>query len=695
MAPKQPERYTVTAALPYTNGPVHIGHLAGCYLPADIYVRYLRSGGEEVAFICGSDEHGAAILLKAMKEGISPQELVDKYHPLIRDSFQQMGISFDVYSRTTSPVHYETAQDFFLTLYEKGVFSRKTSEQFYDTIYSQFLADRYIYGTCPVCGYEKAYGDQCERCGTSLDPTDLIAPKSILSDAAPELRETTHYYLPLQNYQKWCEEYILGEHTKDWKTNVLGQCRAWLQDGLRERSITRDLKWGVPVPEQVPGHEGKVLYVWLDAPIGYISATKEWADAVGKDWRTWWQDENTKLVHFIGKDNIVFHCIIFPVVLHAHGDFIVPDNVPANEFLNIEGEKVSTSRNWAVWVHEYLEDFPGKEDSLRYVLTSIAPETKDSDFTWSDFQARHNNELAAIYGNLVNRVFVLTHNYFGGKVPSRGQMLAAEADLKSQIEGIAEKVSTLLQGYRFREAQSEMINLARLVNKYLTDQEPWKKWKTDPDRTATILHYSLQLLANLCILTEPFLPFTSQKLKNMLDSQGWKWKDLSRLDLMTEGQEIGKPEILFDQIPDEAIQAQVDKLHSKSSTPILVSENDVEQDEAKKHIPVKDTIMYDDFSKLDFRIGTIKNASAVPKADRLLQLTVDMGFEERTIVSGIAEHFKPEEIIGQQVCVVVNLAPRKLKGIESQGMILMAEDEAGKLKFMQPGQEVAPGSIVS
>ncbi|RYD82388.1 MAG: methionine--tRNA ligase [Sphingobacteriales bacterium] len=672
------KRYTVTAALPYTNGPVHIGHLAGCYLPSDIYARYLRLAGEDVLYICGSDEHGVAITIKAAQEGLTPQQLVDKYHNIIKNSFADFGISFDVYGRTSSPVHHKTASDFFLNLYEKGVFTKKTSSQFYDPEAKQFLADRYISGTCPNCAYEKAYGDQCERCGKSLDPTDLINPKSTLTGNTPELRETSHWYLPLQNYEPWLKEWLLEKHN-DWKTNVIGQCRSWLTQGLHERSITRDMDWGVKVP--LPDAEGKVLYVWMDAPIGYISAAKEWAEATGNQWEPYWKSDDTKLVHFIGKDNIVFHCIIFPTMLKAHGDFILPDNVPANEFLNIEGDKISTSRNWAVWVHEYLQDFPGKQDVMRYVLTANAPETKDNDFSWKDFQAKNNNELAAILGNLVNRVSILTGKYYNGKIPARGVQTQAEASLGQEVQAYPDKIGNLVRDYKFREAQQELMNLARVGNKYLTDNEPWKLVKTDAERTATVMHHSLQLLANLAILSDPFLPHTSIKLREALGLHGKQWKDAGTLEILQEGFETGKIDILFDQIEDAAIDAQIEKLHA----------NRVQVDTPVKISPFKADISFDDFSKMDLRIAHILEAEKIPKTQKLLKLTVDLGIEKRTIVSGIAEYFSPEEVIGRKVCIVANLAPRNIKGIQSQGMVLMLEDKDGKLMFLQPDGDAPAG----
>ncbi len=673
------KRYTVTAALPYTNGPVHIGHLAGCYLPSDIYARYLRLAGEDVLYICGSDEHGVAITIKAAQEGLTPQQLVDKYHNIIKNSFADFGISFDVYSRTSSPVHHKTASDFFKVMHDKGVFTKKTSSQFYDNETRQFLADRYISGTCPNCAYEKAYGDQCERCGKSLDPTDLINPKSTLTGNTPELRETSHWYLPLQTYEPWLKEWLLEKHN-DWKTNVIGQCRSWLTQGLHERSITRDMDWGVKVP--LPDAEGKVLYVWMDAPIGYISAAKEWAEATGNQWEPYWKNDDTKLVHFIGKDNIVFHCIIFPTMLKAHGDFILPDNVPANEFLNIEGDKISTSRNWAVWVHEYLQDFPGKQDVMRYVLTANAPETKDNDFSWKDFQAKNNNELAAILGNLVNRVSILTGKYYNGKIPARGVQTQAEAGLGQEVQAYPDKIGNLIRDYKFREAQQELMNLARVGNKYLTDNEPWKLVKTDEERTATVMHHSLQLLANLAILSDPFLPHTSIKLREALGLHGRQWNEAGTLQILQEGFEMGKIDILFDQIEDAAIDAQIEKLHA----------NRVQVETPVKINPFKADISFDDFSKMDLRIAHILEAEKIPKTQKLLKLTVDLGIEKRTIVSGIAEYFSPEEVVGRKVCIVANLAPRNIKGIQSQGMVLMVEDAQGKLMFLQSDGEAPAGA---
>jgi len=686
------KRHTITAALPYANGPVHIGHLAGCYLPADIYARYLRGIGEDVAFICGSDENGVAITLKAMQEGVTPQQLVDKYHGMIKNAFADFGISFDIYSRTSSPEHHETASDFFKTLYDKGVFTKKVSKQYYDTKFKQFLADRYIFGECPNCGYPNAYGDQCENCGTSLDPTDLINPKSRLSGEPPELRETEHWYLPLQNYEEWLKGWILDGHS-DWKANVLGQCRSWLMQGLHERSITRDMNWGVPVP--LPGAEGKVLYVWLDAPIGYITATKQWAKAQNKDWKPYWQSDDTRLIHFIGKDNIVFHCIIFPVMLKAHGEFILPDNVPANEFLNIEGEKVSTSRNWAVWLHEYLLDFPGKQDVLRYVLCSNAPETKDNDFLWKDFQAKNNNELASIVGNLINRVLVLTQNYYQSHTPPRGETGDAEQFLIDELAEYPSRIGTLIEEFKFREALSELMNLARLGNKYLTDGEPWKTIKTHPERAATVLNFSIQLLANFAILSEPFLPGTSQKLKQILNMPAGNWNTAGNPDLIAENTVIGEPVILFEKIEDGAIAMQVEKLNrSKQNTQTVLETKSAAEPEAKAVQPFKDNISFDDFSKLDLRIGTVLEAEKVKDADKLLKLLIDLGSEIRTVVSGIAADFVPQELIGKQVTVITNLEPRKIKGILSQGMILLTEDEKKRLVFVSPESDVLPGAEV-
>jgi len=670
-------RTLVTTALPYANGPVHIGHLAGVYVPADIYVRYMRMKGEDVLLIGGSDEHGVPITIKAKKEGITPQDVVDKYHNIIKDSFEKFGISFDVYSRTSSKTHHETASEFFKTLNDRGEFIEKSSEQFYDADANQFLADRYITGTCPHCKNEKAYGDQCEACGTSLNATDLIDARSAITGNKPELKETKHWYLPLDKYEPYLKEWILEEH-KEWKPNVYGQCKSWLDNGLHPRAVTRDLNWGVPVP--VEGADGKVLYVWFDAPIGYISATKEHTP----DWEKYWKAEDSRMVHFIGKDNIVFHCIIFPAMLKAEGSYILPDNVPSNEFLNLEGDKISTSRNWAVWLHEYLEEFPEKQDVLRYVLTANAPETKDNDFTWKDFQARNNNELVAIFGNFVNRALVLTHKYFGGLVPEAGELTDFDKETLAQIPVLKAEVEKNLETYHFREALKVAMNLARLGNKYLADTEPWKVIKTDEARVKTILNISLQISANLSTLMEPFLPFTAEKLRGFLNIDRIEWEDINEQVIAT-GHQINKPELLFEKIEDATIQAQVDKLEATKVA------NELENRVAT---PVKENINFDDFMKMDVRVGTITEAEKVAKTKKLLKLTVDTGIDTRTIVSGIAEHYKPEEIIGKQVSVLMNLEPRKLKGIESQGMVLMAEDADGKLAFVSPEQAVAAGSEV-
>ncbi|MGZ2370923.1 methionine--tRNA ligase [Ancylomarina sp. YFZ004] len=670
-------RTLVTAALPYANGPVHIGHLAGVYVPADIYVRYMRMKGEDVLLIGGSDEHGVPITIKAKKEGITPQDVVDKYHNIIKDSFEKFGISFDVYSRTSSETHHETATEFFKTLYDKGEFVEKTSAQFYDADANQFLADRYITGTCPHCKNEKAYGDQCESCGTSLNATDLIDARSAITGNKPELKETKHWYLPLDKYEPYLKEWILEEH-KEWKPNVYGQCKSWLDNGLHPRAVTRDLNWGVPVP--IEGADGKVLYVWFDAPIGYISATKEHTP----DWEKYWKAEDSRMVHFIGKDNIVFHCIIFPAMLKAEGSYILPDNVPSNEFLNLEGDKISTSRNWAVWLHEYLEEFPEKQDVLRYVLTANAPETKDNDFTWKDFQARNNNELVAIFGNFVNRALVLTHKYFGGLVPEAGELTDFDKETLAQIPVIKADIEKNLETFHFREALKVAMTLARLGNKYLADTEPWKVIKTDEARVKTILNISLQISANLSTLMEPFLPFTAEKLRGFLNMDRIEWADVTA-DALPAGHQINKPELLFEKIEDETIQAQVDKLEATKVA------NELENRVAT---PVKENINFDDFMKMDIRIGTITEAEKVAKTKKLLKITVDTGVDTRTVVSGIAEHYKPEEIIGKQVSVLMNLEPRKLKGIESEGMILMAEDADGKLAFVSPEQAVAAGSEV-
>ncbi|MCX6280722.1 MAG: methionine--tRNA ligase [Bacteroidetes bacterium] len=667
------KRYTVTSALPYANGPIHIGHLAGVYVPADIFVRFLRMNGEDVIFIGGSDEHGVPITIKALQQGVSPQQIVDKYHGIIKKSFEEFGISFDIYSRTSNPMHHETASAFFKKMYDAGQFIEKVSQQYCDEATGHFLADRYITGTCPNCGYEKAYGDQCEKCGSSLNATDLINPKSVLSGNAPVMRETKHWFLPLDQYEPWLREWILEGHKDDWKTNVYGQCKSWIEQGLQPRAVTRDLDWGVKVP--VEGAEGKVLYVWFDAPIGYISATRE----LRSDWEKYWKDPETKLVHFIGKDNIVFHCIIFPAMLKAEGSYILPDNVPANEFLNLESDKISTSRNWAVWLHEYLEDFPGKQDVLRYVLTSNAPETKDNDFTWKDFQAKNNNELVAILGNFVNRTIVLTHKYFEGKVPLQGLLNPGDLAAFAEMKLFPSRIATSLYAYRFREALSEMMNLARLGNKYLTDNEPWKLYPSDKERVATILNISLQICAELSIVAEPFLPFSAAKIRETLQLKAHTWKDALNCSWMEPGQQLNPPSLLFEKIDDEAIQKQVQKLMDTKAA------NEAAQAVTSLK-PAKPEIVYDDFTKMDIRVGTILEAEKVPKTDKLLKLKIDTGIDQRTVVSGIAAYFKPEEIIGRRVSILVNLAPRKLKGIDSQGMILMAENPDGTLFFVTPDE---------
>ena len=676
---KKYKRTTVTAALPYANGGVHIGHLAGVYVPADIYVRYLRLKKQDVKFICGSDEHGVPITIRARKEGITPQAVVDRYHKLIKESFEGFGISFDIYSRTTSKTHQEVASNFFKKLYEEGKLVAKENEQLYDEEAHQFLADRYIIGECPYCHNLNAYGDQCEKCGHDLSPTELINPKSTISGSVPVMKKTTNWYLPLNEYQEWLKSWILEGHT-EWRPNVYGQCKSWLSMDLQPRAMTRDLDWGIPVP--VEGAEGKVLYVWFDAPIGYISNTKE---LLPDSWETWWKDPETRLVHFIGKDNIVFHCIIFPVMMKAHGEYIMPENVPANEFLNLEGDKISTSKNWAVWLDEYLVDFPGKQDVLRYVLTANAPETKDNDFTWSDFQARNNNELVAIYGNFVNRALVLTQKYFGGKVPECGELEGIDRIALKEFADVKTEVEKLLDVFKFRDAQKEAMNLARIGNKYLADTEPWKVAKTDMGRVATILNISLQLSANLAIAFEPFLPFSSQKLRNMLNMTEFDWEQLGRTDLLKTGHQLNKVELLFEKIEDAAIQAQVQKLEDNKKA------NAAANYKAK---PVRETISYEDFEKLDIRVGTVLDCKKVPKADKLLQFTIADGLENRTIISGIAKFYQPEELIGKQVCFIANLAPRKLRGIESQGMILSAENFDGGLSVVTTLSEVKPGSEV-
>ncbi|WP_121665925.1 methionine--tRNA ligase [Mesonia aquimarina] len=683
-----PKRYTITAALPYTNGPIHIGHLAGVYVPADIYTRYLKKMGKDVVFVCGSDEHGVPITIKAKKEGVTPQDIVDKYDGIIRKSFQEFGINFDNYSRTSSETHHKTASAFFKKLYEEGKFIEEVTDQLYDEEAKQFLADRFVVGTCPKCGFEESYGDQCEKCGTSHNATDLINPKSAITGAKPILKQTRHWFLPLDQYEPWLKEWILKEHKKDWKSNVYGQCKSWIDDGLRPRAVTRDLDWGIPVP--VEGGDGKVLYVWFDAPIGYISATKEWAERENTDWEKYWRDEDTKLVHFIGKDNIVFHCIIFPTMLKAEGSYILPDNVPANEFLNLEGNKLSTSRNWAVWLHEYLEDFPGKEDVLRYVLTANAPETKDNDFTWKDFQQRNNSELVAIFGNFINRVVVLTNKYYDGKIPAPAELNEIDQQTLAELKAYPAVISSSIEKYRFREAQAEMMNVARLGNKYLADEEPWKTFKTDKERTQTVMYVALQIASALATLSEPFLPFTSKKLSKILNlgDAVYSWDDIStEKALLKEGHQIGKAELLFAKVEDDEIQKQLDKLEATKKA---------NKTEAEEVIPQKELIEFDDFTKLDLRVGTIIEAEKMPKAKKLLVLKVDTGIDKRTIVSGIAEHFKPEEIVGKKVSVVANLKPIKLRGTLSEGMILMTENAEGKLVFVNPDEDnVKSGTMIS
>ena len=685
------KRYTITAALPYTNGPIHIGHLAGVYVPADIFARYQRLKNNDVAFICGSDEHGVAISIKAKKEGTTPQAIIDKYHAIIKQSFADFGISFDNYSRTSAPIHHQTASDFFKKLYEQGDFIEEISEQLYDEEAHQFLADRFVIGTCPKCGNPEAYGDQCERCGSSLNATDLIDPKSSITGSKPTLKATKHWFLPLNRYQEFLEKWILEGHKSDWKPNVYGQVKSWLDDELKPRAVTRDLDWGIPVP--VEGAEGKVLYVWFDAPIGYISSTKEWAEREGKDWRPYWQDKNTELVHFIGKDNIVFHCIIFPAMLKAEGSYILPTNVPANEFLNLEGNKLSTSKNWAVWLHEYLQDFPNQQDVLRYALTANAPETKDNDFTWKDFQARNNNELVAIFGNFINRVAVLTQKYYEGVIPAAGEFNDIDTETLRQIAELTEKIEQSLERYRFREAQQELMNMARLGNKYLADEEPWKLIKTDPERVKTVMYVALQIATALAVASEPFLPFTSEKLKRMLQLGAITWESLktNATELLKAGHRIGTAELLFEKIEDVAIEKQLQRLENTK----LANKQEAQANTEVTVAPQKELISYDDFAKMDIRIGTILEAEKMPKADKLLILKVDTGIDQRTIVSGIAQSFAPEEIIGKKVTVLVNLAPRKLRGVESQGMILMVDNSEGKYTFINPDTEgIANGTEV-
>lgn len=686
----EPKRYMITSALPYANGPLHVGHIAGAYLPGDIYTRYLRLRGRDVVYVCGSDEHGAAITIQAKKEGTTPQAIIDKYHEINKQAFKDLGIDFDIYHRTSSQLHHETSSAYFKDLYDKGVFEERETEQYFDEEYQQFLADRYIVGTCPNCANENAYGDQCEKCGTSLSPDELINPRSMLSNQTPVKRKTKHWYLPLDKYENWLKDWIIkGDgRVEEWKVNVAGQCRSWIEQGLHPRSITRDLDWGVPVP--LPGAEGKVLYVWLDAPIGYISATKQWALDNGKDWAPYWKDSETKLVHFIGKDNIVFHCIIFPVILKANG-YILPTNVPANEFMNLEGRKLSTSRNWAVWVHEYLADFPGQEDTLRYYLCSNMPETKDSEFTWADFQAKNNNELVATLGNFVNRVMVLTHKYFEGKVP-QADVLASESNVWPTIQGQYKKVTDAIEAYEFKNAQAEMINLARFGNQYLTKEEPWKTIKTNPVQAAQVLFDCLQIINHLSIIGQPFLPFTSQNIRKQLNiaHQPAQWN--APYIQLPVGHTLNEPELLYTKIENTTILQQIDKLHA--SQPMTAPANETALTKTATHEPLKAEIQYDDFAKLDLRAGTIIAAEKVEKADKLLKLTVDLGFEQRTIVSGIALHFSPDNLVGQRVSIVANLAPRKLKGIESQGMILLAENSEGILFFTVPAEGTPNGSVI-
>ena len=680
------KRTTITSALPYANGPVHIGHLAGVYVPADIYARYLRLRGQEVLFIGGSDEHGVPVTVRARKEGCTPQDVVDRYHKLIKESFEEFGISFDVYSRTTSDVHHHLASDFFRTLYDKGEFIEKTSEQYYDEVAHQFLADRYIVGECPKCHAQGAYGDQCEKCGSALSPTELINPVSKLSDSKPVMRQTKHWYLPLDKHEGWLREWILDNH-KEWRKNVYGQCKSWLDGGLQPRAVSRDLDWGIPVP--VEDAEGKVLYVWFDAPIGYISNTKELCDARPElgSWETWWKDTETRLVHFIGKDNIVFHCIVFPAMLKAHGDYILPDNVPSNEFLNLEGDKISTSRNWAVWLHEFLADFPGKQDVLRYVLTANAPETSDNDFTWHDFQARNNNELVAVYGNFVNRALQLTQKYYEGIVPACGALTEYDEQTLAEFKDVKARMEHLLDEFKFRDAIKEAMNLARIGNKYIADCEPWKVIKTDPERVKTVIYLSLQLTANLAIAFEPFLPFSSLRLREMLNMDSFDWAELGSTTLLPAGKQLGTPSLLFEKIEDDAIKAQTDRLEEIKKANELAN---------RKAAPIKDTIAFEDFEKVDIRVGTVLECEQVKKSDKLLCFKIDdgLGGEPRTIVSGIAKHYKPEDLIGRQVLFIANLAPRTLRGIESQGMILSALDADESLAVTTTLRPVAPGSQV-
>ena len=681
---KEFKRTLVTCALPYANGPVHIGHLAGVYVPADIYVRYLKMRGREVLFVCGSDEHGVPITIKALQQGCSPQDIVDKYHGIIKKAFADFGIDFDIYSRTTSKVHEATASEFFRKLYDEGKFIEKESEQYYDEQAHQFLADRYIMGTCPKCGNERAYGDQCEKCGSTLSPDELIDPHSTISGAPLVKKATKHWYLPLDKYEPWLREWILEQH-KEWKTNVYGQCKSWLDGGLQPRAVSRDLDWGVPVP--VEGAEGKVLYVWFDAPIGYISNTKE---LLPNDWEKWWKDDSTRLIHFIGKDNIVFHCIVFPSMLKAYGSYILPDNVPANEFLNLEGDKISTSRNWAVWLHEYLEDFPGQQDVLRYVLTANAPETKDNDFTWKDFQTRNNSELVAILGNFVNRAVVLTHKFFDGKVPQNLKPEAIDGEVMSQIPGIKAAIEDNIEHFRFREALKEAMNLARLGNKYISDTEPWKVAKTDMDRCASILYNSLQLCADIAVACEPFLPFSMERLANMLKLENREWENIGNVETLESGHEIGQAELLFAKVEDAQIEAQIAKLEAARAA------NEAAEAAAHPMLPekAKEQCSFEDFEKMDIRTATVLEAERVPKTDKLLHLKIDTGLDTREIVSGIAEYYTPEEMVGKQICILANLTPRKIRGIESKGMILMARQADGKMRIVSPEEPLANGACI-
>ncbi len=699
---KNVKRYTITSALPYANGPKHIGHLAGAYIPADVYARYLRLKGEDVVFVCGSDEHGTAIPNQAMKEGTTSQAIIDKYHVLIRDCLYNLGISFDIYHRTSEPIHHQTSQEFFLNLYHKGLMTEETSDQYFDEEAKTFLADRYIIGTCPKCGNPNAYGDQCEKCGSSLSPRELINPRSTLSGKPPVLKPTKHWYLPLQDYEKWLGEWILDSHKNDWKTNVYGQCKSWIDAGLQPRAMTRDLDWGIKVP--LPDAEGKVLYVWFDAPIGYISATRalfqELSDhkktfstpqrnfgaVKAEDWKKYWSDSETKLVHFVGKDNIVFHCIIFPIMLHASGEFIVPENVPANEFMNLEGDKMSTSRGWSIEMHEYLEDFPNKPDVLRYTMLTNLPETKDSEFTWKDFQAKNNNELVAIFGNFVNRALVLTQKYFDNQVPARDALTSLDEKVIADLKEFPSRIAASIEAYRFREATAHLMDLARLGNKYLAETEPWKLAKTDMNRVATILNIAIQISGNLAVLAEPFLPYTAQKLRDMLNLSRLTWQQTGSADLLSNGHSLNEPSLLYEKIEDGVIETQIKKLNDKKNQMELASQ---------PATPLKPEIVFDDFSKIDIRIGTVIAAEKMPKSDKLLKLTVDSGLDKRTILSGIAKHYSPEDILGKQVTFIANLAPRKMMGMESQGMILMAEDKDGKLRLLQPNETVAPGSTVS